>query len=179
MVVVLLVLLIPVSHLPKKESTAAALHEHRTSTATTPALIVTTEGTPMTNSYASAPRARNAYLAATITTASPQQLLIMLCDRLALDVERAADALRNGNPSQAHQPMLHAQEIVAELSSTLNVDLWEGARGLASLYDYLHHELVRANIAKDLVGTEFCLGLITTLRDTWREAAGSLLAETA
>lgn len=122
---------------------------------------------------------RDTYLAASVQTASPQQLLVMLCDRLALDVQRAADALRAGNPSEAHQPLLHAQEIVLELSASLNVDVWAGAAGLASLYDYLHHELVRANIAKDLTATEFCLDLVTTLRDTWREAAGSLLAESA
>ncbi len=123
--------------------------------------------------------ARNAYLASTVTTASPQQLLIMLCDRLALDVQRAADALRTGQPGQAHPHLLHAQEIVLELAASLNVDVWEGAAGLASLYDYLHHELVRANINKDLRATEFCLDIVTTLRDTWREAAGSLLAESA
>ena len=33
-------------------------------------------------------------------------------------------------------------------------------------------------MAKDLKVTEFCLHVVTVLRDTWRDAAGSLLAQT-
>ncbi|MFC7496457.1 MULTISPECIES: flagellar export chaperone FliS [unclassified Nocardioides] len=122
---------------------------------------------------------RETYLAASVSTASPAQLLVMLYERLVMDVSRAADALRSGEPSQAHTPLLHAQEIVLELNASLDVKAWEGAKGLASLYDYLHHELVKANMGKDLKITEFCLHTVTVLRDTWREAAGAVLAETA
>ena len=122
---------------------------------------------------------RDTYLAASVSTATPSQLLVMLYERLVLDVQRATDALRRGEPSQAHEPLLHAQEIVLELNASLDVDAWDGAPGLASLYDYLHHELVKANMAKDLKVAEFCLHVVETLRDTWREAAGSLLAQTA
>ena len=122
---------------------------------------------------------RETYLAASVSTATPSQLLVMLYERLTLDLERATDALRRGEPSRAHQPLLHAQDIVLELNASLRVDAWDGAPGLASLYDYLISELTKANIAKDLVGAEFCLHLATVLRDAWRDAAGSLLAETA
>jgi flagellar protein FliS len=122
---------------------------------------------------------RETYLAASVSTATPSQLLVMLYERLVLDVQRAIDAMRRGEPSQAHGPLLHAQEIVLELNASLKVDAWDGARGLASLYDYLHSELVKANVAKDLKTAEFCLHLVTALRDTWRDAAGSLLAESA
>lgn len=122
---------------------------------------------------------RETYLAASVSTATPSQLLVMLCERLVLDVERGADALRRGEPSQAHEPLLHAQEIVLELNASLDVEAWKGAPGLAALYDFLHHELVRANMGKDLSITESCLETVRALRDTWREAALSLLAETA
>lgn len=122
---------------------------------------------------------RDTYLAASVSTATPSQLLVMLYERLVLDVERAAAALREGEPSRAHEPLMHAQDIVLELNASLNADAWDGAAGLASLYDYLHHELVKANMAKDLRTTEFCLNVVSTLRDTWRDAAGSLLAVSA
>lgn len=122
---------------------------------------------------------RETYLAASVSTASPQQLLVMLCERLVLDVDRAVEALRRGESGQAHEPLLHAQEIVLELRATLKVDAWSGAAGLASLYDYLHSELVKANLTKDLKVAESCHQLAGSLRDTWREAALSLLAETA
>src|SRR6478735_8073644 len=95
---------------------------------------------------------RDTYLAATVDTATPSQLLVMLYQRLTLDLERAADALRRGEPSQAHQPLLHAQDIVLELNASLKVDAWSGAKSLAALYDYLLSELAKANIAKDLAG---------------------------
>ena len=122
---------------------------------------------------------RDTYLSASVSTATPAQLLMMLCERLVVDVERAIDAMRRGEPSQAHEPLLHAQEIVLELNASLKVDAWEGASGLASLYDYLHSELVRSNMSKDLGAAGFCLQMVTVLRDTWRDAAGSLLAESA
>ncbi|MBA2955787.1 flagellar export chaperone FliS [Nocardioides sp. MAH-18] len=122
---------------------------------------------------------RDTYLQASVSTATPSQLLVMLYERLVLDVERAVDALRRGEPSQAHAPLLHAQEIVLELNASLKVDAWGGAAGLASLYSYVHGELVTANMRKDLKVAEFCLHVVSTLRDTWREAALSLLAQPA
>ena len=125
------------------------------------------------------PHPRDTYLAASVATASPSQLLVMLYERLALDLQRASDALRGGEPSRAHEPLLHAQEIVLELNASLKVDTWDGAAGLASLYDYLHSELVKANLTKDLKTTDFCLQVVSGLRDTWRDAAGSILAASA
>ena len=122
---------------------------------------------------------RDTYLAATVSTASPAQLLVMLCERLVLDLQRASAALRNGEPSQAHEPLLHAQDIVLELNSSLKADTWEGGPGLASLYDYLHSELVKANLSKDLRITDFCLDLVSGLRDTWRDAAVSMMTASA
>ncbi len=122
---------------------------------------------------------REAYLAASVSTASPAQLLVMLCERLVLDLQRATDALRRGEPSQAHEPLLHAQEIVVELRATLRVDAWEGGPGLAALYDYLYGELVTANVRKDLAVADFGLHLASTLRDTWRDAALQQLSASA
>ena len=127
----------------------------------------------------SAQNPREAYLAASVTTASPGQLLVMLYERLVLDLHRATDALRSGEPAQASAPLLHAQDIVLELVSSLRVDAWDGGPGLAALYDFLYRELVRANIQKDLAAAEFCLETASVLRDTWRDAALQLVAASA
>lgn len=122
---------------------------------------------------------REAYLAASVATASPGQLLVMLCERLVLDLQRATDALRSGEHTQANAPLLHAQDIVLELVASLRVDAWDGAPGLAALYDFLYRELVRANMQKDLAAAEFCLETASALRDTWRDAALQLVAASA
>jgi flagellar protein FliS len=114
---------------------------------------------------------QNAYLEASVATASPARLLVMLCDRLVLDLTRGLDAQRSNDVETAHRELLHAQEIVLELRCSLRTDAWEGGPGLASLYDFLHLELVRANVTKDAGITEGCLGLVTDLAATWREAA--------
>ncbi len=112
-----------------------------------------------------------AYLDASVATASPARLLVMLCDRLVLDLTRGLEAQRERRLDVSHRELLHAQEIVLELRGSLRVEDWEGGVGLASLYDFLHLELVRANVTKDPRITEGCLGLATDLADTWREAA--------
>lgn len=114
---------------------------------------------------------RAAYMDAAVATASPARLLVMLFERLVLDVTRALEAQRGGQVEEAHRQLVHAQDIVLELRSSLRVEEWDGGPGLASIYDYLHLQLVRANIAKDISLTEGCLGLVTDLCATWREAA--------
>ena len=115
--------------------------------------------------------AKNAYVDNSVSTASPERLLVMLCDRLVLDVQRGLEAQRDRNLAEAHNQLVHAQEVVIHLRSTLRVEAWEGGPGLASLYDWLHNELIRANISKDASVTEGCLSIVTDLADTWRTAA--------
>jgi flagellar protein FliS len=119
--------------------------------------------------YASS--AKNAYVQNSVETASPSRLLVMLYDRLVLDLQRGLAAQQVGNIQEAHTQLVHAQEIVIHLRSTLKVEAWDGGPGLASLYDWLHAQLIQANIRKDPAITESCLGMVTDLADAWRQAA--------
>ena len=114
---------------------------------------------------------RAAYMDASVATASPARLLVMLYERLVLDVRKGMTAQQQGDHAEAHTQLLHAQDIVLELRATLDVDAWEGGPGLASIYDFLHLQLVRANIGRDAATTEGCLRLVEDLCATWREAA--------
>jgi flagellin len=60
----------------------------------------------------------------------------------------------------------HAQDIVAELSSSLDVDAWDGADGLLALYNYV-------SSARDILGSR--RELIAELLDE-RRAVGDQLA---
>jgi flagellar protein FliS len=117
------------------------------------------------------PNMRNRYLQDSISTASPGKLLIMLYDRLVMDLVQGEEALRNGERETANDKLNHAQEIILELRTTLNVEAWSGAPGLASLYGFLLTELIGANIARDADRVAACRGIVEPLRDTWREAA--------
>ncbi len=115
--------------------------------------------------------ARSAYMNASIATAGPAQLLVMLCERLVLDLERGLVSLQSGAIDETNRHLVHAQDIVVELRSSLRVDDWEGGPGLASIYDYVHLNLVRANVTKDAALVADTLTLVTELSRTWREAA--------
>lgn len=115
--------------------------------------------------------ARTAYMDASVQTASPARLLVMLYDRLVLDCRRALDAQQQGDHQGAHAQLLHAQDIVAELRATLRTDAWEGASSLAMLYGHLQVQLVQANVKRDPGITSHCLELVSGLAETWREAA--------
>jgi len=115
--------------------------------------------------------ARAAYMDASIATASPARLLIMLFDRLVLDVQRGLDAQRAGDFEETHRQLTHAQDILLELASSLKVDAFKGGYDLAALYSFLHRQLVNANVRKDAAITDEVLTLVTDLCDAWRQAA--------
>ena len=119
---------------------------------------------------------RARYLSDRIATASPQQLLVMLYDRLALDLERAHAALGSGRRAEANEQLQHPQDIVMELQSSLDVDAWEGGPRLSAIYTWLLTEMIQANIKGDLRRVADCRKVVEPLRDAWREAAASLAA---
>ena len=121
--------------------------------------------------------ARAAYMDASVATASPARLLVMLFDRLVLDVQRGLEAQRAGDFEETHLQLTHAQDIVMELQTSLRADEFKGGYDLAALYSFLHRQLVLANIRKDAAMTDEVLTLVTDLCDTWRQAARQGAAE--
>jgi flagellar protein FliS len=126
-----------------------------------------------------APSLRARYLGDAVSTASPQRLLVMLYDRLALDLERAERALTEGDRSAANEQLQHAQEIVLELQASLRVEIWDGGPRLAALYTWLLTELMRANVRGSARVVADCRKIVEPLRDAWREAAASLASSPA
>jgi flagellar secretion chaperone FliS len=125
------------------------------------------------------PAMRERYLANSIATASPAKLLTMLYDRLVLDLNRGEAALRSSDRESASQQLMHAQDIVLELRTSLKMDAWDGAAKLAQIYSYLLTELVGANIRADADRVATCRILVEPLRDAWRDAAMSTMAPVA
>jgi flagellar protein FliS len=122
---------------------------------------------------------RARYLGDSVSTASPQRILVMLYDRLALDLERAETALGSGDSQEARTQLQHAQDIVLELRSSLRVDAWEGGPRLAALYTWLITELTTATVKNDRNRVASCRQIVEPLRDAWRQAAASLTATPA
>jgi flagellar protein FliS len=114
---------------------------------------------------------RNRYAENAVLTVSPAQLVVMLYDRLVKDLADAEAAIGERNVQAASDTLLHAQDILMELHSGLKPELWSGGPGLASLYLWLHGELIAANVAKDAGRVAAARRMLEPLRDAWHEAA--------
>ena len=115
--------------------------------------------------------ARSRFASQSLETLSPNQLLVKLYERLQLDIARAETHQRAGQHAAASEQLLHAQAIVSELMSSLDVEAWSGAPRLLSIYTFLFSELVAANVARDPARTAACGRLVEPLVDAWRQAA--------
>lgn len=115
---------------------------------------------------------RQRYVTETVQTLAPGRLVVMLYDRLVLDLDRAEAAATTGDVEGAHTALVHAQEIVSELQDSLDTERWAPAQQLALLYRFLLDELVAANLRKDPVRIATCRRIVEPLRDAWHEAAG-------
>ena len=116
---------------------------------------------------------RNRYVQDAVSTVSPAKLVTMLYDALMRDLALAEAAVTGRDVQTAHERLVHAQEIILELQSGLDVTKWEGAPGLMNLYGYLHRELVDANVRKDVAKIQQVATMVEPLRQAWHTAAAS------
>ena len=114
-----------------------------------------------------------------ILSASPARLLTMLYDRLLLDLKRAEAAQQREDWAVASENLVHAQDIIAELVSSLNMEIWDGAQGLQSLYAFATQTLINANIRRDPAMTRQIISLLEPLRQAWHEAAAAPIEATS
>jgi flagellar protein FliS len=120
--------------------------------------------------------ARSLYNQDAILSASPSRLLTMLFDRLMLDLQRAEAAQLEQDWNRAAPYLLHAQDIVSELASSLDVERWDGGQNLLAIYLFSSTKLVSANIDRSIDRTREVITIMEPLRQTWHEAA-QLVAE--
>lgn len=116
---------------------------------------------------------RSHYARDSVTTASPVRLVTMLYDRLARDLDDAEFAIEMANPQSAHAALRHAQDIVQELSNSLDVGRWPAGEGLQNLYTWLMDQLVATNMSKDAALLAGCREVVEPLREAWHEAANT------
>lgn len=111
------------------------------------------------------------YNRSVILTATPAQLLTMLYDRLLLDLRRAEAAQMIAAWPIASTQLLHAQDILGELQSSLRISDWDGGAQLLALYTYVNTALISSNVNRDAALTRQAIELVEPLQQTWHEAA--------
>lgn len=125
---------------------------------------------------------RARYLNQRVMTATPGQRVVMLYDRLHLDLTRAQEAINSAaipavqdgapRPLPGADDISHAMQIIAELAGSLDITAGGPAENLGSLYGYLLKELtaVRSGETTRLAGAAT---IVATLREAWTQAVNA------
>lgn len=111
-----------------------------------------------------------AYKTVAVQTSSPAKLLLMLYDGFIGSMDLACDAIVEKRLADAHRHCMKAQNIVAHLHATLDMD-FEISNSLASLYDYFYRRLVEANVNKIETPIVEILPIVKGLREAWYQAS--------
>ena len=103
-----------------------------------------------------------------VNTASPGELTLMLYNGCLKFITLAKKAIKAGNVEDKNTNLIKAQNIIHEFMVTLNMDI-KVSEELMVMYDYIHRRLVEANVKSDETILEEVEGLVTELRDTWKQ----------
>ena len=121
----------------------------------------------------------NAYRVNAVSTASAENLVVMLYDGAIRFLGMAIRAFEKDDPLDfnlaVHTNIAKTQAIIRELSRSLDVEkAGELGHSLISLYDYFDTRLQEANIHKDKAILEEIIERISELRDAWSESFNKL-----
>lgn len=109
------------------------------------------------------------YRQTSIQTAPPEQLIVMLYDGGIRFLEQAKVAMREGkDPSEA---IGRSQDIIVELTASLNRSAGEVANNLSRLYDFWINRLFQAQIHKDVAMIDEVSAMMRDLREAWATIA--------
>lgn len=109
------------------------------------------------------------YKEQSVTTATPEELTLMLYNGCIKFINLAEIFIDEKNMEKANINIQKSQDIIQELNLTLNMD-YEISKNLRQLYTFVNERLIDANIGKDKIALADAKEIVTELRDTWKEA---------
>ncbi len=111
----------------------------------------------------------NPYLRDAVMTATSEQLQLMLYDGAIRYARQARDAIINKNFEQSYDLLTRAQNVIAEMQAGLRPKVNEElCARVSSIYDFLYHKLVDANIHRDIGAIDDALRVLAIERETWQ-----------
>ena len=123
-----------------------------------------------------------AYKKTSITTASREEVLLMLYRGAIKEAKKAISALEKKDVLEKAKHVGKFQDIIIELSESLDYSVDERdnvtvAQDLGRLYDYICSIATQASFKMDPEPMKECLKLVQTLYDGWNEAITNLKKE--
>jgi flagellar secretion chaperone FliS len=108
-----------------------------------------------------------AYREASVMTASPEQLVVMLYDGAGRFLTQAEGAMLGGTWLQASEKLSRAEAIIDELLATLDMEAGEIAERLQAIYVFCKTRLIEARLERDPGRVDQVARLLAELRDAW------------
>jgi flagellar protein FliS len=113
----------------------------------------------------------NQYYQTQVTTASPEQILIMLYDGAIRFTRQAIAGVEEEKPDKRRHGITKAMAIISEFAKSLDHEMGKHfAEDLDALYAFMMRELMQANLNNDLEKLKVVEKLLVDLRGTWVEA---------
>lgn len=109
-----------------------------------------------------------------LATASGPKIIVLCYERLDRDLDGAIQAIGTNDVQRAHDLLCHAQDIVHELRCMLQLDAWEHAPQLSSIYRFVHDLLVQANVRKDAAAAGQARSMLAELGEAFQSAAAQV-----
>jgi len=119
-----------------------------------------------------------AYRQTAVTTASKEQVLIMLYEGAIKHLKRASACCQSGDLASKGVAVGKAHDIVNELLNTLDFKIGgDVARNLESLYNFIIEQLMKGNLENDHKKFDHCVKIMDDLLQAWRVAVAQVQAE--
>jgi len=116
-----------------------------------------------------------AYHKTSVATASKEKVLLMLYEGCIRNLRKCKIAMENKNWAEKGIHLGKAQDIVNELSNSLNFEVGgDLAKQLEALYLHVFQETTKANIENDPAKIAHCIKVMETLYEGWKEAVEKL-----
>jgi flagellar secretion chaperone FliS len=112
--------------------------------------------------------ALNKYKQNSVTTATPEELTLMLYDGAIKFMNIAKFSIEKKQMEKAHNSLVRAQDIINELNYSLDMK-YEISEEMRKLYDFVISKLVDGNMQKDIKPIEDAIAITSDMRDTWKE----------
>lgn len=122
----------------------------------------------------------NQYQTQQLMSANPATLIFMLYDEAIRSLQKAVEAIAEGDIQGRWSANNKAMEIIGELA--INLDMENGgqiADRLYQLYRFLMSSLPQVDIRNDPKPAEEAIKLLEPIRDSWRELSNKDAAELA
>lgn len=108
-------------------------------------------------------------------TASREKLLVLTYEIAVRACKNGAEAIENKETERANRELQTAENAIRELQFALRPERAEDlVDGLNRLYDFMHAELVEANVKKDAQKVVTVRSMLEELAEAWEGALASI-----